>query len=111
EGALGGLAQRLVRDLGMPAVLAMTEKVSVATAKALAEKFYLRLREHGEIDRALVEAVAGLAERYDINVPALYSRLGGRPLFSDDLIGPLTSTEIASGLDRAKELLKRRAPV
>src|SRR5262249_44485033 len=49
EGALGGLAQRLVRDLGMPAVLAMTEKVSVATAKALAEGFYVRLREHGEV--------------------------------------------------------------
>ena len=31
EGALGGLAQRLVRDLGMPAVVAMTDKVSVAT--------------------------------------------------------------------------------
>src|SRR5262249_62120080 len=60
EGTLGGLAQRLVRDLGMPAVVAMTEKVSVATAKALAERFYLRLREHGEVDRALVEAVPAL---------------------------------------------------
>ena len=34
-GALGGLGQRLVRDLGMPAVVAMTQKVSVATADAL----------------------------------------------------------------------------
>ena len=32
EGALGGLAQRLVRDLGMPAVLAMTERVSLDQA-------------------------------------------------------------------------------
>ena len=37
EGALGGLAQRLVRELGMPAVVAMTERISVATAQALAE--------------------------------------------------------------------------
>jgi WD40 repeat protein len=111
EGALGGLAQRLVRDLGMPAVLAMTEKVSVATAQALAEVFYVRLREHGEVDRALVEALAGLAGRHDVNVPALYSRLGGRPLFSDALNRPLTSTEITYGLARAKDLLTRRGPV
>jgi CHAT domain len=39
EGALCGLAQRLVRDLGMPAVLAMTDKVSVVTAMALAKGF------------------------------------------------------------------------
>jgi hypothetical protein len=49
----------------------------VATSQALTEAFYRRLREHGEVDRALVEACAGLAERYDIAVPALYSRLGG----------------------------------
>jgi len=89
EGTLGGLAQRLVRELGMPAVVAMTERVSVATAQALAADFYRRLREHGEVDRALVEACAGLAERYDIIVPVLYSRLGGRPLFSDTLERPL----------------------
>src|SRR5262249_7548702 len=71
--AMGGLAQRLVSDLGIPAVLAMTEKVSIATAEALAEEFYRRLREHGELDRALVESCAGLAERHDVNVPALYS--------------------------------------
>ena len=33
EGALGGLAQRLVRELGMPAVVAMTETVSVTTPR------------------------------------------------------------------------------
>ena len=59
EGALGGLGQRLVRDLGMPAVVAMTQKVSVATADALAAAFYPRLREHGQPDLALAEATAG----------------------------------------------------
>jgi WD40 repeat protein len=111
EGALGGLAQQLVRDLGMPAVVAMTDRVSVATAQALAEAFYRRLREHGEVDRALVEACAGLAERHDITVPALYSRLGGRPLFSDTLDRPLTNAEIAYGLSRVEALLPQRAPV
>jgi WD40 repeat protein/energy-coupling factor transporter ATP-binding protein EcfA2 len=111
EGALGGLAQRLVRELGMPAVVAMTEKVSVVTAQALWEGFYRRLREHGTADRALVEACAGLAERYDITVPALYSRLGGRPLFSDMLDRPLTNAEILSGLAPLEILVAKRAPV
>jgi CHAT domain-containing protein len=58
EGALGGLAQRLVRDLGMPAVIAMTRKVSVETGLALGQSFYRRLRESGEVDTALQEATA-----------------------------------------------------
>jgi hypothetical protein len=109
--ALGGLAQRLVSELGLPAVLAMTEKVSIATAQALAEGFYRRLREHGEPDRALVESCAGLAGRHDINVPALYSRLGVRPLFTDALDRPLTKAEIDHGLTRGSKELERRAPV
>ena len=111
EGALGGLAQRLVRELGMPAVVAMTEKVSLETAQALAESFYCRLREHGQVDRALVEACAGLAERYDVTVPALYSRLGGRPLFSDTLDRELTDNDIKFGLAQLGALLPKRAPV
>jgi energy-coupling factor transporter ATP-binding protein EcfA2 len=112
SAALGGLAQRLVHDpeLGMPAVLAMTEKVSIVTAQRLAEAFYRRLREHGEPDRALVEACAGLAERHDVNVPALYSRLGGRPLFSME-DRPLTSAEVEYGLTRLGQLLDKRAKV
>ena len=111
EGALGGLAQRLVRELGMPAVLAMTEPVSLETAQALTARFYHYLWEHGDLDRALVEACAGLAERADVVVPALYSRLGGRPLFSDALDRELTDAEIEFGLGRVRELLGERAPV
>ncbi|HEV2126957.1 MAG TPA: CHAT domain-containing protein, partial [Chloroflexota bacterium] len=111
EGAFGGLAQRLVQELGIPAVVAMTDRVSVETAQALASHFYRRLAEHGEVDRALVEATAGLAERYDIIVPALYSRLGGRPLFSNSLDRPLTNDEIDFGLSSLVGLLQARAPV
>ncbi|HSR32900.1 MAG TPA: CHAT domain-containing protein, partial [Anaerolineae bacterium] len=81
EGALGGLAHRLVREVGIPAVLAMTEKVSLRTAVDLGARFYERLKVHGEPDRALVEACSRLAARGDVTVPALYSRLAGRPLF------------------------------
>jgi len=113
EGALGGLGQRLVRDLGMPAVIAMTEKVSVVTALALAKAFYRQLRQHGEVDRALVEASAGLVGAADATVPALYSRLGGRPLFSDLLAQdrPLTNAEIKYGLTQLGALLPARGPV
>jgi WD40 repeat protein/energy-coupling factor transporter ATP-binding protein EcfA2 len=111
EGALGGLAQRLVRNLGMPAVIAMTRKVSVETGLALGQNFYRRLRESGEVDTALQEATAGLSKRHDITVPALFSRLGGRPLFSDRLDDrDLTDEEIEYGIEKLRQLLQERAP-
>ena len=78
--ALGGLAQRMVRELGIPAVLAMTENVTIETAALLSKAFYPRLRKHGEVDKALVEATSSLS-RHDILVPALFSRLGRNSLF------------------------------
>ncbi|MFB8791317.1 MAG: CHAT domain-containing protein [Potamolinea sp.] len=111
EAGLGGFGQRLVRDLGMPAVVAMTEKVTIKTAQALAENFYRKLQESGEVDSALQEASATLAERQDITVPALFSRLGGRLLFSDQLDRDLTNAEITYGLDRLQKLLQERSPL
>lgn len=110
-GALGSVAQQLVRHLGIPAVLAMTEKVSIPTAEAVACAFYTRLREHGEADRALAEAAVALRDRHDLTVPALYSRLEGRPLFSDTLDRPLTAQEIADGMERLAMLVVERAPI
>jgi hypothetical protein len=114
EQRLGGLAQRLVRELGIPAVIGMTEKVSVRTAHALAAAFYQRLLEQkklGEVDRALVEAYAGLASRPDVNVPALYSRLGSQPLFSRAVDRVPSGLEIRLGLEKLDKLLTERAPV
>ena len=111
EAGLGGLGQRLVRDLGMPAVVAMTRKVSVETGLALGQNFYRRLRESGEVDTAIQEATAGLGKRHDIAVPALFSRLGGRPLFSDRLDNrDLTDEEIEYGIGKLSKLLAERAP-
>jgi hypothetical protein len=42
EQGLGGLGQRLVRKLGMPTVVAMTQPVSVSLAQQLANEFYQR---------------------------------------------------------------------
>jgi CHASE2 domain-containing sensor protein/energy-coupling factor transporter ATP-binding protein EcfA2 len=80
---LGGLAQRFVRELAMPAVIAMTRRVSIKTALELGEKFYQRLGESGEVDLALVESTAGFGDRHDILVPALFSRLGALSLFNN----------------------------
>ncbi len=111
EDSLGGLGQRLVHELGMPAVLAMTEPISMKTAAVLEGKFYQRLWEHGQVDLALAESMAGLAERYDLTVPALYSRLGERPLFSDSLDRKLTNQEITFGLTAMEQLLSSHAPI
>jgi WD40 repeat protein len=116
EQRLGGLAQRLVRELGIPAVIGMTERVTVATAHALSESFYARLLrasvdEIGAVDCALVEAYAGLASQLDVHVPALYSRLGDRPLFSPTVDRELMATEVSAGLEQLERLLAERAPV
>ncbi len=73
--AFRSLAQRLVAELGIPTVVAMTGPISVRTATDLAAAFYQRLSVHGALDRALGEATAGLASRPDITIPALFSRL------------------------------------
>jgi len=52
-------------------VIGMTERVTIKTAHALAEAFYrqfLAQGKIGEVDRALVEAYAGLSGRTDVNV-------------------------------------------
>ena len=104
-GAMGGLGQRLVRELGVPAVIAMTQRVSVSTANELASKFYERLNDNGDVVGALVDATAYLAEVGDITVPAIYERLGGRLLFDSAVTRELTNVEIISGLERLQALL------
>lgn len=111
EDALGGIGQRLVRELGLPAVIAMADRVTVVTAEALAARFYERLGAHGAVDLALDEACAGLAERGDVTVPALYSRLGGRKLFDDEAVSVLTNSQVLRGLERVAQLLPGRAPI
>jgi len=111
QNGLGSLAQRLVRELGLPAVLAMTDRVSIATAGAIAAPFYAQLYQHGQPDLALAESLAGLQGRPDVTVPALLSRLSDRPLFDDNTERPLTEQELEFGLAKLAESLSERAPV
>lgn len=71
-----GLAPRLVQ-LGIPAVIAMQDRVSMALARRLAHDFYLYLLEHGSVDRALNQArlLAWNAGDPDWATPVLFMRL------------------------------------
>lgn len=83
EGALGGLAVRLGRELGAPAVVAMSDRISIDTANAMCGPFYRQLRAHGLVDLALAEACSQVAERADLVVPVLHARAAGARLFPD----------------------------
>lgn len=117
ETGYGGLGQRLVREVGLPAVLAMTADISVATANQVAAAFYpaLRTSAGGEVDLALSQALVKLGGRVDQTVPAVFSRLGERSLFSNALderpLQQLAPEEIQFGLQRLAKLLDERAPV
>jgi len=105
-----GLGQQLVQKLGIRHVIAMTDLVSINSAETLARDFYPRLSEHGEVDRALGQALTALFKRHDVTVPALFTCAPEWPLFSDTLDRELTAMEMAFGLDRLADLLVVRAP-
>jgi hypothetical protein len=113
---MGGLAQSLAQKLGMPAVLGMTDPVTIYTAQQLASAFYRELREHGYPSLALSEALVELRrKRQDVTVPVLFNRLDGKPIYSQELDRELTNADIKVGIERLQEsdrqLLKERAPI
>ena len=110
DQARGSLARRLIKEAGILAVVAMTDRISVDTANKIARTFYVHLRKNGMLDQALVKAGVGLTESDDITVPALFTRLEGRPLFSDDADRDLTALEIEYGLKELAGRLRERAP-
>jgi len=78
-----GLGPKLI-NVGVPAVVAMQEFVSIASARKLNGVFYGRLAQHGQVDRALNEARGTLltAGRPDAAVPVLLTRLESGQLWS-----------------------------
>lgn len=81
--AFQGLAPKLV-TVGVPAVIAMQDYVTVETARALSATFYRRLMEDGQVDVALNAARSTLlsVERPDAAVPVLFMRLKSAQLWS-----------------------------
>ena len=71
-----GMAPKLV-SVGVPAVVAMQDFVTVDSALKFSATFYERLLAHGQVDLAVNEARSGLltAQRRDAGVPVLFMRL------------------------------------
>ena len=76
------LGPQLVLEGGLPAVIAMSDKVSLETATTFIRLFYRQLLHHGEVDQAVNEARGLVGDRWDWSVPVLFSRLPDNQLLS-----------------------------
>jgi hypothetical protein len=83
EGALGSLGPRLI-EIGVPAVLAMQDLVTVETVGEFMPVFFEELQQHGHIDRAMAVARRAVLHQYDWWVPVLFTRLESGQLFADE---------------------------
>lgn len=72
--ALASLGPRLA-EAGMPAVLAMQDKVSMQTITEFMPVFFRELQRDGQIDRALAVARGMVYQRPDYWMPTLFMRL------------------------------------
>ncbi|EFO80633.1 hypothetical protein OSCT_1499 [Oscillochloris trichoides DG-6] len=82
-------AQRLIEDLGIPTVIAMSDRISIQSADQLAVATYRKLLIHGEPDRALNEALTTITDQPDVLVPVLMTRLEAATLFTPSPIRDL----------------------
>ncbi len=83
KDAFRGLGPKLVA-IGVPAVMAMQDTVSIGAARKFSTTFYTRLLEHGLVDQASNEARSTLrtAGQPDVVVPVLFMRLKSGQLWS-----------------------------
>ena len=75
------LGPALVAKGGVPAVVAMADRVGIVTAREFAHQFYDRVLTHGVVDLAVHQARAMVREQWDWSVPVLFSRLPDNQLF------------------------------
>jgi hypothetical protein len=94
KAAFSGLGPRLVQ-IGVPAVVAMQENVTMLSARQFAATFYQRLLEHGTVDLAMNEARGTLitSGRFDAAVPVLFMRLPDGRLWDVAALKKSKSTE------------------
>lgn len=77
-----GLAPKLVKA-GVPAVVAMQDRVPIVTAQSLTRDFYRYLLEHGIVDLAMNQARLLLFDRQETSwaIPVLFMRMRDGRLF------------------------------
>jgi hypothetical protein len=87
EGPFVGLGPKLVQA-GIPAVVAMRERVGMDVAQQFTNGFYRRLLEHGAVDRALNEARNLLFDQEGVDwaIPVLFLHRGAGQLFAADRV-------------------------
>ncbi|HSH05675.1 MAG TPA: CHAT domain-containing protein, partial [Anaerolineae bacterium] len=78
-----GVAQTLVIEAGVPAVVAMTAKVKIETIVKLTPPFYQALWATGAVDEALGVATAGMSGA-DFLVPMVYVREEGEWVWREE---------------------------
>jgi hypothetical protein len=90
KAAFSGLGPKLVQ-IGVPAVIAMQENMTVLSARQFAATFYQRLLAHGVVDLAMNEARGTLITkgRFDAGVPVLFMRLPDGRLWNTRKPAPL----------------------
>ncbi len=76
------LGPALVERGGASAVIAMSDRVGLATARLFTGQFYARLLSHGVADLAMNEARALVQDQWDWGVPVLFCRLHDSRLFA-----------------------------
>ncbi len=83
--AFRGLGPKLV-SIGVPAMVAMQDFVTLETAQKFSATFYAQLLEHGQVDKASNQARSTLltSGRPDAVVPVLFMRLKSGQLWSDE---------------------------
>ena len=85
-GALSRVGPRLA-EVGVPAVVAMQDNVSMATIETFMPMLFRGLEEHGFIDRAVATARGAVRDRADWWVPLLFTRLrSGRLWYSPGFV-------------------------
>lgn len=87
--AFRGLAPTLIK-VGVPAVMAMQDRISVETVRVFTRTFYSQLLTHGQVDLATNQARSDLVNTSlpGSGIPVLFSRL-----LDNLLIDPLASIE------------------
>lgn len=86
--ALSALGPRLA-EIGIPAILAMQDNISMATASQFLPAFFKELQRDGQIDRAMSVARSMVRQQPDHWVPVLFMRLkSGRLWYVPGFGGP-----------------------
>jgi hypothetical protein len=107
------LGPALVAEGGVQAVVAMSERVGVGSARQFTAQFYARLLKHGVVDLAVNEARALVQDEWDWGVPVLFSRLPDNQLLDFPVAaiseGYLAHTDQAFvAIDQAIEQARRQ---